>query len=68
MPEDMAIAVVIVVRLPTTVEAVDGKDRDNRLVVARSAVGQGDEADSVPTAIFIVVSKITTRMNAHSVP
>ena len=40
---------------------------DNRVVVARLAVVQGDKADSVPMVIYCVASRITVERSAHFV-
>ena len=56
MPEHVATAAVIAVRSLTAVGAVEGRDRDIKVVVALRAVVLGDEADSLPMVVFSVAA------------
>ena len=63
----MAPAAMISIRFPITVETVDGRDRDSKIVVARRVVFLGDEADLVLRVVISVVSWVTAGRSVLSV-
>ena len=68
MPEHATIAAVTAIRLPTTVEAVDGKDRDSRVVVARPTMVSEDKADLVLMIAISMASKVIAGRSILFVP
>ena len=64
----MAIVIVTIVRSPTVVEVMDGRDKDNRVVVAHLAVVPRDEANLVPMVSISMASKVTVRRGVPFVP
>ena len=58
VPEHMASAAVIVVKSLTAVRAMDGRDRDSRVMVACRAVVLGDKVDLVPMIVINVASRV----------
>ena len=55
MLKHVAIATTTVVRLPTAVEVVDGRDTDmdNRVMITRPTMVLRDEANSIPMVLSV---------------
>ena len=61
-----ATATMIVMRFPTVVQVVDG--RDNRIVVAHRAIVLGDETDLIPMVVISAASRVTEGKSVLFIP
>ena len=66
MPKHMTTTTVIVIRLPTVVEVVHG--RDSRVVVAHPTTVLREKANLVPMVTISVASRVTAEWSFLSVP